>query len=136
MGSMKIDELDAELPNGLHDARVLSFVYLEEEHRVEFVLEIWTGDLHAKSHSERERYDRARLELLGVDYFDVEEPHPGFLPPGSKPVRIDNCGPDERRGPRRPIPYDLFAGRFYVFDWNSFIEFAAKDVRLTWLGAN
>jgi hypothetical protein len=133
---MTIEELDAELPNGLHDARVFSFVHLQDEQRVEFVVEIWTGDLHANAYSERERYQRARLELLGVECFDVEKPHPGFLVPGSKPVCMDNCGPVEGRAAAKAIPDGGFAGRFYVFDWNAFIEFAARDARLTWLDTN
>jgi len=66
--SVNIDEIEADLPNGLHDSLLYEYSSNPDQRRAEFVLDVWVGDLHSTITTERERHRRARLELLGLGY--------------------------------------------------------------------
>lgn len=132
---MNIEELEAELPNGLHDALLRSYALDQNEHRVEFVVDVWIGDLDSSVPSERERRRPARLDLLGLAYLVFEDPDPRY-PATNAPVQIDTCGADENPDLVRQVPKGGFAGRFFVTEWNAFIHFAAVEARLTWLASS
>jgi hypothetical protein len=131
-----IDEIAADLPNGLHDSLLRTFSSNPNQRRAELVLDVWLGDLHSHATTERERYRPARLELLGLTYFVVEEPDPRYLSGDVSPVLIDLCAADDDPARSRQVPEGAFSGRFFVNDWNSSIHFAALDARLTWLETN
>jgi hypothetical protein len=133
---MNIEELEAELPNGLHDALLRTYAAHPTEARAEFVLDVWIGDLHSSVAAERERRRAARLELLGLVYLLVDEPDPRYPVTKVSPVQIDACAADDNAELARQVPQGGFAGRFLVTEWNAFIHFAARDVRLTWLDVN
>ena len=133
---MTIDDIEADLPNGLHDSLLHGFSSSEDERRAEFVLDVWLGDLHSTVVTERERHRRARLELFGVAYLIVEEPDPRYGPFTNSPVQLDVCAADDDADRSRRVPEGGFAGRFFITDWNSFIHFSALDARLTWLDTN
>jgi hypothetical protein len=124
---MNIDELEATLPNGLHDALICSYTFSEEERRVEVGIEVDMGDY-------RSRYVKARLEFLDVSRWEPDAPHTVSMAPVAAGLRIDTCEED----PKAPlsVPAGGFAGRFFVSEWNAFIHFVASDVRLLWLEAN
>lgn len=133
---MTIGEIESGLPNGLHDSLLHSYASDDDERSAEFVLDVFMGDLHSTVESERERYRRARLELVGVGYLIVEEPDPRYEPFKKSPVQLDSCAADDDAERSRRVPQGGFAGRFFITDWNSFIHFAALDARLTWIDAN
>lgn len=133
---MNIEELAAELPNGLHDALLRSYSEDEAGQRAEFLIDVWLGDLHSAIPSERERRCVARLELLGLAYLVVDDADPRFPINSGVPVQIDCCAADENPQLTRHVPKRGFAGRFFVTEWNAFIHFAACDVLLTWVEAN
>jgi len=133
---MDIEQLAADLPNGLHDARLRTFWFDSEKRSAGFVLEVWVGDLHSPVEAERERRRPALLELRDVAYLVAEEPHPGLLETNGLAVQIDVCGPDENPHLMHQVPSGGFAGRFFVTEWNAFIHFAARDARLNWLEVN
>jgi len=133
---MTIDELAADLPNGLHDSLLRTFSSNPNQRRAELVLDVWLGDLRSQATIDRERYRSARLELLGLSYFIVEDPDPRYLSPDRSQVRIDLCSADDDPVRSTQVPAGGFAGRFYVTDWNTFIHFAALEARLSWLGSN
>lgn len=133
---MNIAELEAGLPNGLQDALLRRFSEDRGERRAEFILDVWLGDLHSSVTAERERYRPARLELLEVLYLIVENPDPRYPADSADPLRIDACAADDDEERSRQVPPDGFAGRFFVTEWNSFIHFAARDARLTWVDAS
>ena len=133
---MTIDELESELPNGLHDAYLRTFSSDPAAKRAEFTLDLWIGDLHSSEVSERECRRSARLELLGLAYLVIDVPDPRYpLADGSR-VQIDSCAADDDPERRRLVPEGGFAGRFFVTEWNAFIHFAALEARLTWTGVN
>ena len=136
MPSASIDDIEAGLPNGLHDSRLHTFSSAAAEGRAEFVLDVWVGDLHSTVQYERERYRRARLELLGLGYLIVEDPDPRYRPGEKSPVQIDSCAADDDADRLRRVPEGGFAGRFFISDWNAYIHFAALEARLTWLDTN
>jgi hypothetical protein len=133
---VNIEQLEAGLPNGLHDARLRTFSSDPGEGRAEFVLDVWVGDLHSDLESERERRRPARLELLGVAYLVVDNPDPRYAVAEGAPVQIDACQPDDNPELSRQVPAGGFAGRFFVTEWNAFIHFSAREARLTWLEVN
>lgn len=130
---MTIDELESELPNGLHDALLRTFSSDPAERRAEFVIDVWLGDLHSAETAERERYRPARLELVGLAYLVADDSDPQYPARDGSVVRIDACGADDDSERVRQVPHGGFAGRFFVNEWNAFIHFAALDARLTWL---
>jgi len=133
---VNLEELEGDLPNGLHDALLRGFSSDLPERRAEFILNVWLGDLHSSVTAERERYRAARLELLGLAYLVVDAHHPTYPVGDGAPVRVDACAADDdpQRAPQ--VPPGGFAGRFFVTEWNAFIHFAARDARLTWIGAS
>lgn len=133
---MNLDQLEADLPNGLHDALLRAFFSDAGERRAEFVLDVWLGDLHSRETSDRERRRRARLELLGLTYLVLDEPDRSQTLAPLSPVQIDACAADDDPERARQVPDGGFAGRFFVTEWNSFIHFAALEARLSWVDAN
>lgn len=77
---MNLDELEATLPNGLHDSFICSYTCFKEERRVEVELEVDVGQVDAEQQSDRTRLVRARLELLDVHRWEPEALHPLSLP--------------------------------------------------------
>jgi len=133
---VNIDEIEADLPNGLHDSLLYEYSSNPDQLRAEFVLDVWVGDLHSTITTERERHRRARLELLGLGYLVVEDPDPGYGPLDELPVQIDACAADDDADRAGRVPRGGFAGRFFITEWNSFIHFSALEARLTWIDTN
>ena len=133
---MNIRDIEADLPNGLHDALLRTFSSDPVLQRAEFILEVWLGDLHSAASSERERYRAARLELLGLAYLIVDDPHLRNRVIEGRPVQVDACAADDDAERSQQVPRGGFAARFFVTEWNAFIHFAALDARLTWIEAN
>ena len=133
---MNIEEIAADLPNGLHDALLRTFSSDPVERRAEFILDVWLGDLHSSAASERECYRAARLEFLGLAYLVLDDSHQQHSVTGGSPVQIDAYAADDDPERFRQVPLGGFAGRFFVTEWNAFIHFAALEARLTWIEAN
>src|SRR4051812_9872630 len=92
---VNLDELEAGLPNGLHDSLLRAFSADPAERRAEFTLDVWIGDLHSTVDSERELRRPARLDLLGLTYMVVDDADRGHLLTERSPVQIDSCGADD-----------------------------------------
>jgi hypothetical protein len=136
MADANLDDLEAGLPNGFHDALLRTFSFDLGEGRAEFVLDIWMGDLHSSITAERERRRPARLALLGLTYLIVDDRDPRYPETQEAPVQIDLCAADDDPDLARQVPAGGFAGRFFVTEWNGFIHFAAAEAELTWLEVN
>jgi hypothetical protein len=133
---MTLEELAAELPNGLHDSLLRSLSADGGDQRAEFILDVWIGDLHDAAAADRECRRPARLELLGLAYLVVDGPELRSQLEGRSPVQIDLCGADDNPARSRQVPVGGFAGRFFVTEWNSSIHFAAREARLIWIEVN
>ncbi len=130
---MTIEELAGALPNGLHDAFLLNLNLDYENRCASLVLDIWVGNLEATSIEVREQKRRARLCLLGLEYLIVDPPDSNYPYQNVGSVRIDLINSDPAITESRALPDHGFSARFFVFDWNAFIHFAAISASLTWL---
>jgi hypothetical protein len=101
--------------------------------KAEFVLDVCIGDPDAPPGPARERRRPGRLELTGVQYLFVDRPDPRYQYHFHAPVDIDPCEADPDVLAKYPARDGVFAARFFVSDWNGFINFAAKDAGLRWL---
>ena len=129
---MNIEELDRTLPNGFHDSCLRGITVDYEAQTAMLTLDIWIGAVEAPAGVERERLKPARLDLIGLEYFILEPPDPRYKYRDAGSVTLDLCDSDPAIATSRPPTLGGFSGRFFVNEWNAFIHFAAKDVRLTW----
>jgi hypothetical protein len=133
---MTLDELDHQLPNGFHDAELhdLKIDYVHRTMTLRLAIDFGNPD-----GPKREDY---RLgELLVTDLFfcsiDPPDPNHGNMPGGS-PLSVsgDKATADTLHNMEaiiRNIPSGASCYSFFVYDWNSFITIAARDVQLRWI---
>jgi hypothetical protein len=130
---VKLGEAEAQLPNGLHDADLLSFKVDYEAKSAEFLFNAWVGDLDSKEPEIREKYQRARLRLHGVRFLVLEEPDPKYDFANSVPEIGGFSAWTGGMAPKESIKRlveQLPPGTFYectfVQNWNSFIHIGAE----------
>ena len=126
-------ELDRSLPNGFHDAEVGSCVLDFVARTATFELQIWIGDRDALLASERELYRAARLVVTGLAFCQFEPPDPNYPFLESRPLRVDLSDSDPSNRAIRALPEGVFSGRFYVSNWNAFIQLAGREAELLWM---
>lgn len=137
MASRTLDDLDASLPNGFHDAELnaLSIDYVKAQLRLS--LDIWVGDMNAPPGNAREAYRQADVLLSGLIYCVCEAPDAQYPFAGAHSITIDIGAIHQLKTPPAmnlpPVPEAAFANWIYVKDWNAFIYVAAQDARLEWL---
>lgn len=130
---MTLTEIDAGLPNGLHDAELLgiSIDYLQRKAVVS--LDVWVGALSGDI-KRREAYRKARIELRGLEFAVIEPPDANYAYSDPAPSRIDIC--DLRKNLDENLLKSLPAGVFFtslwVNKWNAFAHVAASDAELVW----
>jgi hypothetical protein len=136
---MTLDELNHTLPNGLHDADILSIEldYITATAKLRLsLLTGWPED----PDPERQAYQEATLVVTGLCFFSIDLPDPTypFLPTG-RPIDVsgDPAKPDNL--PSLPdlvakLPNGAWCYRLFVNDWNSFIHIAGRNAEITWIG--
>ena len=132
---MTFEELDRELPNGFHDAILLSLVVDYVAGTAQLKINLLVG---GPEDADPEEYRAAILRITGVQFCSIDPPDPTyrFVPNGS-PLRISG---DLARLDHLPeldrlmakVPKDVSCFRFFVSQWNSFIHLAARDVQFAW----
>lgn len=129
-------QLAERLPNGLHDMLIQRLALDFERRIATFHVEVWVGDVSSDAVDEREAMRGGELILDGLLYCVLEPPDAHY--PFAKPEAlwsVDLCDPD----PAMPLVTNLapgaFAGRFFVSQWNAFINVAATDAKLRWTEA-
>jgi hypothetical protein len=126
-----IAEIEDQLPNGFHDAEIRSCALDFVARTATFAVDIWIGDIGSSEESQRERYRPARLEISGLAFCQIEAPDPSYPFREQKPLRVDLCEP-EPSSIGSAVAAARFLARFYVSNWNSFINFAAENATLEW----
>jgi hypothetical protein len=136
---MTLDELDHALPNGFHDADILSLEldYVAATAKLHLSLLVgWPED----PDPERQAYQEAMLIVAGLCFSSIEPPSPAypFLPDG-KPINVSGDPAEPADFPSLPelaakLPVGSWCYRLFVNDWNSFIHIAGRDAKLTWIG--
>ena len=129
---MTFEDLTCDLPNGLHDAELLSVNHDLLNRTVILDMDVWIGTM-ADPPERRERYRRAELTLNGVSFWSVGPPREksnllgtgelvilSFQSPSSalSPELAQHLSNDSRS-------YTLFTG--YIE-----IDFATSDARFRW----
>ena len=127
---MTIQELEATLPSGFHDAMLHSYSVDLVAKSAHFALELSIGDPNSHEEAERERYRHANLTLQGLECFFVDPPDPRY--PRIAPERIDLCDADEKVTQQIPSSSGLFSARFYSAATNSFIHFSARNASISY----
>jgi len=118
-----LEELEASLPNGLHDSFLLKLDLDYVTRTARLKLDIWVGDLGAAAEPARERRRAAIVELSGLQFCAIEPPDATY-PFTTLPwidVEETTVGPAG------------FESSLFVTQWNSRIRIAALDATLQWL---
>lgn len=132
---MTFEELDNELPNGFHDANLhsLTIDYVGGSAVLHMTLDF--GDPEGPN---REDYRVGDLRVSGLYFCVIDPPDPTYrhVPHGS-PLNVsgDRANPDTFPALEllsRTLPTGVSCYRFFVDEWNSFLNIAAKDVRISW----
>jgi hypothetical protein len=121
----------ATFPNGFHDAFLRRLVLDFAEQRATLTLNVWVGDLDAKTEAEREAYRFVTIDIMGLLWCITEPPDAGARHDG-KGLWID-AGPVStlKEKPRLPaVPDDAFVWWIFIRDWNGFIYIGGTDARL------
>jgi hypothetical protein len=132
---MTLQEIENNLPNGLHDAQVRRVEIDYEKRIVKFSLLLWTGDLSSEEESVREAYKEGELTIKDFIYCVIEPPDPTYpyveastitIGAGSateEPINTETALPKE-------LPEGAFAYWFFVNEWNSFLHIAGMDASI------
>jgi hypothetical protein len=132
---MTFEELDKELPNGFHDAKLhdLRIDYVGGSAILRMGLDFGSYD-----RSNSPDYRIGELRVSGLHFCSIDPPsddHP-YVPHGfalnvaGYPTTLDTFPALE--GLSRTFPDGVMCFQFYVHEWNSFINIAAKDVQISW----
>jgi hypothetical protein len=132
---MTFEELDNELPNGFHDAQLhdLTIDYVRGTMTLRMIF--WVGKMKGPNREER-RPGELRITGLYLCAMDPPDPSYRYAPHGAAlnvsgdPAKADTFPALEKLSPA--IPPGVSCYRFFVHEWNSFINIAAKDVQLSW----
>ena len=99
-------------------------------------MRFWTGSMEGPNREERRT---GKLRITGLYFCVIDPPDPTYryVPHGSAlNVSGDRAKPDtfpalEKLS--RTLPPAVSCYRFFVHEWNSFINIAAKDVQVSWV---
>jgi hypothetical protein len=133
---MTFEELDSELPNGFHDAKLydLKIDYLGGSMVLRMGFDFGNPD-----GPRRNDYRTGELQVTGLCFCSIDPPDPSYryVPHGSAlnvsgdPAKLDTFPPLEKLSPTLAPGVSCY--RFFVHEWNSFINIAAKNVHLSWI---
>ena len=119
--------MNEELPNGLHDAEILSFTYNIANRILSFEVDVWIGTMDQPT-TLRERYKRGTLRFEGVHFFSKGEPE-----------RLSDSGLQfldwtlEENLEEREKLAEPFEGRFfYFYAWCCEMRVGCDDVHFEW----
>ena len=132
--SVTLEQLEEELPNGLHDAQIRSITRDFENGTITLEVRILTGLPHDPP-EKRNAYRNGSITFIGVTVFVIEAPEASsaFLAPGTVyfNVRRTDLGslPAGVVGKLKP-GNDMYS--FFVLDWHSDIHLAASDMTFGW----
>lgn len=133
---MTFEELENHLPNGFHDAEIYSLKidYMARSAIIRIALDF--GSLNGP---ERENYRIGELQISGLFFFSIDPPDPSY------PYIPDGCALNVSGDPSKndtfpeleKLSHTFSSGvscyRFFVNEWNSFINIAAEEVEIFWI---
>jgi hypothetical protein len=135
VGAMTFEDLDQELPNGFHDAKIrnISVDFLNRSVLIGVELLVGLPDT-----PNPEDYRAGTLKLIEPCMFFVEPPDPAYpFVPRGRPVNVD--GDPVRAGQSVAVdrllpvlPQNACVYRFFLEEWNSFLYLAGASVEFSW----
>ena len=131
---MTLEQLEQELPNGLHDAQIISIKRNFENESLILDVRILVGSPDAPPETQSE-YRNAAISFTGVKLFTVESPDASsaFSAPGG----VWFSAGRSKSGTFSPEIEKELAGcketySFFILDWESSIHIAATDMTFAW----
>jgi hypothetical protein len=133
---MTLEEIDASLPAGFHDAWIKSIAADYTKRRAMIELDIWIAEGPDDDEVQRNAYRPAEVMIEGLQFLAMEPPVSRPQAPTAMGLEVDfEAGPQKwTHASQRHLPKDCFASRFYVHAWCSFIYVAARTAALAWKG--
>jgi hypothetical protein len=132
--NMTLEQLEEELPNGLHDAQIRSITRDFENGKIILEVRILVG-LPDDPLEHRDEYRNGSITFTGVELFVIESPEASsaFLAPGA--VSFSVARSEVELFPRdivKKLAQGINMYSFFVLDWHSSIHIAASDMRFGW----
>jgi hypothetical protein len=130
-----LEELERQLPNGLHDSDVLALTHDYVRATVTLELKLWVAE---SLEDTDDHYRPARLTIHGVALLCIEPPESGYDFDGPGALDLLGASPlamlKRPPPPLPPIPPDCFCNALYINTWNAHVIVAARSVTLDWTG--
>ena len=127
-----IEAIEANLPNGFHDALLRELHVDYVAHRAVFALDVLTSTPESERDQE---YRRGELTILDALFIIVDPPGMHCSLKRTSPSRID-CGsgqPSTAPIELPTIPAGYFLHWFFIDDLNAFVRVAARSATFNWL---
>jgi hypothetical protein len=125
-----VSTIEAQLPNGLHDAVLRCYGVDLERKTAWLYFDVWVGDLDSKVEEERERYRPGTLTLKDLRYFVVEPPS-GKITLTIEPFASSASDPKhDRINPSVELPEPpsgTFQASFFLYLLEAFIHICAGE---------
>jgi hypothetical protein len=134
---MTIEEIESNLPNGLHDAILgrIDIDYIERKARLDIQVSVEDAESQQK-HGDGE-HRLGQLTLSGLSFCVIEAPDRRYPYQETKGLWIADSGPVKTGDISIKLPGLLSQGAFvhyfFVNDWNAFIYVAAMDAHFEWI---
>ena len=123
------EDLERTLPNGFHDAELVTVHVDYSRAEAIFELDIDTEE-PANGTQMVEEYRRARVTFLGLKLFALDPP--GHAGPFVVSTVTSGPGDPPQSSTLPHLPDDVFRAWFFLTSFNSFVRIAAREVRLEW----
>ncbi len=133
---MKFEELENMLPNGFHDAEIhdLKIDYIGGSAVIRMGF-----DFGNPNGPKREDYRIGDLQISGLYFLSIDPPDPKYpyVPDGCSlnvsgdPAKVDTFPALEKLS--QSFPSGVSCYRFFVNEWNSFINIAAREAQVYWV---
>jgi hypothetical protein len=121
---MTLQEIEKLLPNGFHDTLVHSIEINYECKQAIFTITPLEDEEHKNGNQP------FKLILTGLYYLSIDPPSLNYPFQKKNSLRIDLCDEDKDFSLIKTINEPTFSGRFFAYDWNSFIHVAAENAEL------
>lgn len=129
-----IEEIESELPNGFHDAKLISCNINYIHHSIHFEMDLYICDSYDISENIN-TFKRGELIIFDFLYCAIDPPDINFNFQNDG-LWIASSGQIDKNNKLIKIPFKIphgyFSYYFFINDWNSFIYFIAKNVSFRW----
>jgi hypothetical protein len=132
---MTVEEVEATLPNGFHDAEILEITFDAISRSLQISLNV---DIHDAEGAGREIYRAGKLTVQSAQWFSLGTPDPRYPFTGNgEPLNASGFSIIPGRDARvdallAVLPAGFSAYGFFLDDWNSDLYFAGKDPQFLW----